>query len=76
MTFIIQNYMTKPLLYNGRKFDIRHFMLLTSVNGIVKAYWYRDGYLRTSSYLFDPQDTSNLYIHLTNDAIQKTSDQY
>ncbi len=76
MTFIIQNYMTKPLLYNGRKFDIRHFMLLTSVNGIVKAYWYRDGYLRTSSYLFDPQDISNLYIHLTNDAIQKTSDQY
>ena len=48
-TYIIQSYISKPFLYNGRKFDIRHFMLLTSVNGILKAYWYKEGYLRTSS---------------------------
>jgi len=24
-------------------------MVITSVNGILKAYWYRDGYIRTSS---------------------------
>ena len=51
-------------------------MLLTSVNGCLKAYWYRDGYLRTSSYWFDLNNTSNLYIHLTNDAIQKQSEYY
>lgn len=48
MTYIVQSYINKPLLYNGRKFDIRHYLLLTSVNGIVKAYWYKEGYVRTS----------------------------
>jgi len=32
--------MEKPLLYKGRKFDIRHYLLLTSCNGIIKAYWF------------------------------------
>ena len=48
-TFIIQSYINKPFLYNGRKFDIRHYLLMTSVNGILKAYWYKEGYIRTSS---------------------------
>lgn len=48
-TYIVQSYINKPFLYNNRKFDIRHFMMLTSVNGIIKAYWYKDGYIRTSS---------------------------
>lgn len=48
-TYIIQSYINKPFLYNGRKFDIRHYMMLTSVNGVIKAYWYKEGYIRTSS---------------------------
>ena len=39
-TFILQKYIEKPLLYNKRKFDIRHFMLMTCVNGKIKGYWY------------------------------------
>lgn len=39
-TFIIQKYLTNPMLFNGRKFDIRHFLLVTCMNGIFKAYWY------------------------------------
>ena len=49
---------------------IRHYMLMTSVRGVVKAYWYKDGYLRTCSEFYDLDDLDNLYIHLTNDAIQ------
>lgn len=75
MTYILQDYISKPLLYNNRKFDIRHFLLITSINGIIKAYWYKDGYLRTSSYPFD-LSTDNIYVHLTNDAIQKKCDNY
>jgi len=39
-TFILQKYIEKPLLYKSRKFDIRHYMLLTCFNGVTKAYWY------------------------------------
>ena len=46
-------------------------MMITSVNGILKGYWYQDGYIRTSSEIFDLEDINNKYIHLTNDAIQK-----
>lgn len=32
--------MENPLLFNKRKFDIRCYMLMTSVNKKFKAYWY------------------------------------
>lgn len=78
MTYIIQSYIARPFLYFGRKFDIRHFMLLTSVNGQLKGYWYRDGYIRTSSeaYSTDSDELDNLLIHLTNDSIQKKASNY
>lgn len=75
-TYIIQAYINNPFLYNGRKFDIRHYMMITSVNGILKGYWYQDGYIRTSSESFDLEDLNNKYIHLTNDAIQKYGEDY
>ena len=75
-TFILQKYIEKPLLYNRRKFDIRHYMLLTCVNGMFKGYWYEEGYLRTSSYEFSTKNYRDPQIHLTNDAIQKHNESY
>jgi len=57
------------MLYNKRKFDVRVFMLIVSVNGIQKAYWYQDGYIRTSSTEFDMSNLKDRFTHLTNDAI-------
>ncbi len=74
-TYIVQKYL-KPFLYNSRKFDIRHYLLITSVNGIIKGYWYKSGYIRTSSEKFDMDELDNEFIHLTNDAIQKNSENY
>jgi hypothetical protein len=51
-SLILQEYIVNPLLYNGRKFDIRTYMLVSINNGKLRAYWYQDGYIRTSSYLW------------------------
>ncbi|CAD8048946.1 unnamed protein product [Paramecium sonneborni] len=75
-TYLIQKYIEKPFLYNKRKFDIRCYFMITQLNNIIRAYWYEEGYIRTSSEEFDIKDVSNQYVHLTNDAIQKYSDAY
>lgn len=74
-TYIVQAYICRPLLYNNRKFDLRHYMLVTSVRGCLKAYWYREGYARTSSEQFDLADLGR-FVHLTNDAVQKHCQNY
>jgi hypothetical protein len=74
-SLIVQEYITRPLLYSGRKFDLRTYMLITNHNAKTKAYWYQDGYVRTSSAFFTLDETDP-YIHLTNDAVQQHSDRY
>lgn len=66
----MQLYLDRPLLYNRRKFDLRHYMLITNLFGVTRGYWYSEGYVRTSSYEFDIFNFER-EIHLTNDAVQK-----
>lgn len=75
-TFIIQKYLENPMLYQKRKFDIRHYALITCINGIFKFYWYDEGYIRTSSSEFSLKCNRDPLIHLTNDAVQKNTSDY
>ena len=75
-TYIIQKYIENPMLINNRKFDIRCYGLLTSINGVLQGYFYTNGYLRTASSEYSPNEISNTFAHLTNDAIQKHSEDY
>ncbi|OMJ82505.1 hypothetical protein SteCoe_16792 [Stentor coeruleus] len=75
-TIIIQKYIENPFLVYKRKFDIRCYALITCFNGILQGYYYNEGYIRTSSKNFSLQNIDNLYIHLTNDAIQKSCEDY
>lgn len=75
-SYIVQKYIENPLLINKRKFDIRCYSLVTSINGNICGYWYKDGYIRTACKEFSLKNVANKYIHLTNDAIQKNSNSY
>lgn len=75
-THIIQKYIENPLLYKGRKFDIRCYALITSFQGNVQCFYYKEGYMRTSSAEFSTANVENRYVHLTNDAVQKYSSNY
>ncbi len=51
-------------------------MLVTSINGCVKAYWYEEGYIRTSSKEYSIENLDNRMVHLTNDSVQEKSKDY
>jgi tubulin monoglycylase TTLL3/8 len=74
-TYIVQEYLDKPFLYCKRKFDIRHYMLITCVNGQIKGYWYQLGYIRTTSFEYSLNNSLSS-VHLTNDAVQKLLPEY
>ena len=49
--------------------------MITSINGRLKGYVYDEGYLRTSGREYNLKNFSKI-IHLTNDAVQKKSENY
>ena len=70
---IIQKYLESPLLYNGRKFDIRIWVLFTysgKDNNNYSVYVFKEGHLKACSDEFNI-DNDNLFIHLTNYSVQK-----
>lgn len=73
---LVQFYISNPLLYKRRKFDIRCYGLVVKFSNRVSFYWYLDGYGRTSSFVYDIKDKSNAMVHLTNEAIQIKSIDY
>ena len=69
---ILQKYIEKPLLYNGRKFDARFWVLLSYNNEI---YLFKEGHLKATSFNFSLENT-DLYVHLTNYSVQKYSNKF
>ena len=69
---IIQKYIEKPLLYRGRKFDMRIWVLITHK---MNVYIFKEGHLKTSSVEFDI-NVKNSYVHITNYSIQKYNEQF
>lgn len=79
-SYVAQRYIESPLLVGGRKFDMRLYVLVTSFSPL-KAWVYRGGFCRFSTAQYSSvgsqgKDLDNLYVHLTNNAIQKTADAY
>merc|ERR1719328_537481 len=73
----VQRYLSNPFLVNGLKFDLRLYVLLTSIDPI-RLYLYEDGLVRfaTKPFSIDEDNLNNKYIHLTNYAINKKSEEF
>uniref|UniRef100_A0A3B4YWY8 Tubulin--tyrosine ligase-like protein 9 n=1 Tax=Seriola lalandi dorsalis TaxID=1841481 RepID=A0A3B4YWY8_SERLL len=74
-SYVAQRYIENPYLINGRKFDLRVYVLVTSYVPL-KAWLYRDGFGRFSSTRFSLSSIDDKYMHLTNVAVQKTAPDY
>ena len=62
--WIVQEYMTNPLLIMGRKFDLRCFVLLVlNKHTGLKAFFFNDSYARTSCRKFQLNNLMDKEIH-------------
>jgi tubulin polyglutamylase TTLL5 len=71
--WIIQRYLSNPHLCQGRKYVLRCYVLVTSVEPL-RFYWYQDGFAKLASETYSVDDLDNLYRHLTNPDINEKND--
>ncbi|KAI1299255.1 Tubulin polyglutamylase TTLL4 [Halotydeus destructor] len=77
-TLIAQDYISRPLLlFNGAKFDLRLYVLVTSFCPL-RAYVFDDGLVRFASIKYDSHLDSldEPFMHLTNYSINKNNEKY
>ncbi|XP_014479842.1 PREDICTED: tubulin polyglutamylase TTLL4-like [Dinoponera quadriceps] len=74
---VVQQYLSRPMLIHGAKFDLRLYVLVTSFNPL-RVYMYPDGLVRFASvkYNEDINHLSDRFMHLTNYSINKSSATY
>jgi hypothetical protein len=72
---IVSKYLDNPHLINNKKYDLRIYVLVTSYLPL-KIYLFKEGLVRFASEEFDKQDKDNIYIHLTNYAVNKKNVNY
>ena len=75
--YVVSKYIENPFLMSGKKFDLRIYCLVTTFHPL-KAYLYQQGFCRFCNEKFsvDVSDINNIYMHLTNVAIQKKYEKY
>eukprot|EP01028_Stygiella_incarcerata_P000601 TRINITY_DN1089_c0_g1_i1.p2 TRINITY_DN1089_c0_g1~~TRINITY_DN1089_c0_g1_i1.p2 ORF type:complete len:718 (+),score=207.29 TRINITY_DN1089_c0_g1_i1:3793-5946(+) len=71
---LAQRYIRNPLLLNGRKFDVRIYMLIGSTRPFVLMY--HEGYVRISAEEYTDSDFENVIMHLTNAAVQRKGSRF
>ncbi|XP_052793523.1 tubulin polyglutamylase ttll6-like isoform X17 [Mya arenaria] len=75
---ICQQYMSRPLLIDGFKFDLRIYTLVTSCDPL-RIFVFKDGLARFATHKYlEPTHSNieNVYMHLTNYAINKHSEDF
>ncbi|NWI32756.1 TTL10 polyglycylase, partial [Sula dactylatra] len=70
---IVQRYIHQPLLLEGKKFDVRSYLLIACTAPYVL--FFAQGYVRLSCVNYDAA-SDDLTVHLTNQYMQKKNSQY
>ena len=74
--YVLQRYVDAPFLgVNGRKFDLRLYALVTSVDPLV-VYVHEDGLVRFSTHAYTMRNLRCRYVHLTNYSVNKKAENY
>jgi hypothetical protein len=74
---VVQKYLRHPYLLDNYKFDFRIYVLVTCIDPL-RIYIYKDGLARFATEEYDPHFHyyDNLFIHLTNYAINKNNENF
>lgn len=67
---IVQRYVTNPLLIGGYKWDLRIYVLVTSIQPLT-IFIYEEGLVRFSTHKFSLRNIQDKFVHLTNSSINK-----
>jgi len=76
--YVVQRYIRKPYLIEGLKFDLRIYVLVYGCDPL-RIYIFKEGLARLATEEYQAptsENMDNLYIHLTNYAINKNSDNF
>ncbi|XP_065214655.1 tubulin monoglutamylase TTLL4-like [Planococcus citri] len=75
--YVAQKYIHDPYLINDTKFDMRLYVLITSIDPL-RVYLYDNGLARFASvkYSFNFRNLDNHFMHLTNYSINKENKKY
>ena len=62
---LIQAYLDTPHLYDGHKYVLRFYLLITSIDPL-RVYLHKEGFVKLASEKYNAENVDNLFAHLTN----------